>query len=142
MERTKQNPESETPQVTETPKKYRYRLLVNRFKFNGRTILKGGTFEAYPSQIPEGFSDLVERIEIPETDMSVFKSKKPKPGQVLQPPAPVIENLSEPRMERRTGAWWDVYDMKGEKVNSRALRKEDADKVLELAMTQYKEVFK
>ena len=42
----------------------------------------------------------------------------------------------DPQIVRRAGAWWDVYDTKGKKVNERALRIKDAQKIYDLLIAK------
>jgi len=76
------------------------------FKLNGKIIPAGTPFEALDSEIPKGARDIIVPFE---------------QGVVIR----------KPYKERLTGAWWNVFDENGRKVNERGMKEADADKLLE-----------
>lgn len=79
------------------------------FKLNGRIIPAGTPFEALESEIPAGARDIIVPFD---------------GGQVIK----------KAYKERLTGAWWNVFDADGKKVNERGMKEADADRLLETLM--------
>ena len=84
-----------------------------RLKWKGQVLLNGSTFLAYDHEISPTFRDIIHPV-----------------SEVEKKELPAI--VTEPFIERKPGAWFDVYGWDGEKVNDRNLRKEDAEKLLEI----------
>ena len=86
----------------------------------GRRIKPGQVFDAYPSEIPEGFRDQVKPLGDKTTE-EVFKETG------------IIES-KEPgfKKESKGGGWFDVINLKtGKVLNEKSLREEEADKLVE-----------
>lgn len=88
---------------------------------NKQRVKKGETFEAYPEQIPEPFRSQLIRLD--------GVTMKNTPSVEEKPP---VENETPGYVLRHRGAgWWDIYDKFDKKINQDALRKADAEKLLE-----------
>ena len=87
----------------------------NYFRLSNRKIIKKGQkFQAALSEIPEAFRDTI----------------KPADGKdIVEDVIPVLE--AKYYVKHRAGAWWNVFDENDKQVNEKALRKEDAEELLE-----------
>lgn len=81
----------------------------------GRIIKPNQVFRARPSEIPEGFRDVV----VPIDDVG---TEEP---EVVTPQSPAYE------IRQRSVGWYDVINVStGKVINERALRKSDAEALL------------
>lgn len=80
----------------------------------GRKIVKPNeTFDAAESEIPQAFRDLIVPV-------------KPLASE---PPVEVID--SGYQLRHRAGNWYDILDAQGKVVNEKALRQDEARRMLE-----------
>lgn len=88
--------------------------------FKKQRIKKGEVFEAVPEEIPESFRSQLIRLDGKAMEDSPEKEEAPvekeDPGYVLK---------------HRGVGWWDVLDKFGKQINDAAVRKEDAQKLLD-----------
>ena len=82
-----------------------------------RIIKPGQTFSAYPHEIPQAFRDVVVALE------SLPEHKPP-------PPIKAVDSVYKLK-SRGSGGWYDVVNPNGKVLNEKALKKEDADKLIE-----------
>jgi len=92
------------------------------FRFQGQRIKRDQIFQAYESEIPKAFRDNIKKVDANGQDLERKKAEAAK--------------KQDPQIVRRAGAWWDVYDTKGKKVNERALRIKDAQKIYDLLIAK------
>ena len=84
-------------------------------KWKDQILVKGSTFMAYDHEVSPTFRDLIQPLSAVEAQE--IKTEK--------------KVLTDPFMERKAGAWWDVYGWEGEKVNGKSLKKEAAETLLQ-----------
>ena len=82
---------------------------------NGKIIKPGEVFSALPSQIPEGFRDVV----VPVDDL---------PEEVVM--TPKVAEIEYTLKSRGQGGWYDVVDSNGKIVNDKALKLTDANQLI------------
>lgn len=82
----------------------------------GKLIKPNEKFRAKPSEIPKGFKDVVVPLEKIEEI----------PEQVLSAPKSLFKKV----MRERKG-WFDVVDSNGKRISDKALREDEADKLIE-----------
>lgn len=89
----------------------------------GRLVIikPGQVFYAKPEEIPEGFKDLV----IPIDPVAVQRKQIEKDAVVAKTGAPVYE------LRHRGGGWFDVVDEDGKAMNESALKKVEAEELME-----------
>ena len=80
---------------------------------SGRIIKPNQTFDASPDEIPAAFRDIV----VPVTPL---------------PPAPKLDVQAGAYQLRHRGSnWYDILDGQGKVVNEKALRQDEARKIIE-----------
>ena len=82
-----------------------------------RIIKPGQTFAAYPHEIPQAFRDVVVALEtLPEH----------------KPPPPLAGKDPVYKLKARSGGggWYDVVNPNGKVLNEKALKKEEAEKLI------------
>jgi len=85
-------------------------------KGNQRIIKPGQTFSAYPHEIPQAFRDVVIAL-------STLPENKPPPPITAVEPVYTLKS-------RGSGGWYDVVNPNGKVLNEKALKKEDAEKLI------------
>lgn len=90
---------------------------------NGRAkiIKPNETFFARPDEIPTSFKDLI--VPVDPTELSVKQVEEKV--EVEKATAPKFE------LRHRGGGWWNVVDEDGKIFNEKALKREEAEELLE-----------
>jgi len=109
------------PEVNEN-KPYWKKKGGGAFHFQGQRIKRDQIFQAHEHEIPKAFRDVIKKIDAKGQDLEKKKIEAAK--------------KQDPQMLRRVGAWYDVFDTKGKKVNERALRIKDAQKIYDLLIVK------
>ena len=100
---------------TKTVKRVRWRKVGRgSFRLANRRIIKPNqTFFADPEEIPEAFRDVVVALGPLPKEPEI---EPVNPGYVV---------------DRRVGGWYDVRDKFGKRVNEKALKRKDAEALVE-----------
>lgn len=94
----------------------RWKNLSGSFRFGGHIIKPNQTFEADREDIPDAFMDtLIPLDNIPEV---VDVSKQPA-------------SESGFKLNHRGGGWYDVVDKDGKPINEKAMKRDEAQELLE-----------
>jgi len=124
-------------------------------KFHGTKIRKGDHFIAYEDEIPKGFRDVIkligpakeEIVEVPEEDKAEIKEiVADVADEVVSEMSEIEKELVEAESEmpvrrnpvkvpkyklEKKGGWYNIINIAtGKKMNTAALRKDDADAFL------------
>ena len=95
-----------------------------RMSVNGKRkiIKKGQKFQAYPHEIPVAFRDTIKSLD----------------GEDVSEPTGAPKVSTEEKVDplkysikHRAGAWWDVVNEDGKIINEKAMKKADAEELLE-----------
>ena len=97
------------------------------FLLNGKIIKPNQEFTAYPGEVPEAFKDVCKVLGAVDE------------GGAKLPPEEVekLEEKQEPEKKltyelvKTSVGWYDVHDTDGNKINEKALRKIDAEALVE-----------
>jgi hypothetical protein len=84
--------------------------------FFGKRIKAGEVFRAYPKDIPDAFKDQIVALEDSAVEKEETEVQKPDSGYQLQ---------------HRGASWWNVIDKYGKQINDKALKKDDAQTLIE-----------
>ena len=87
-----------------------------------RIIKPGQVFKAHPDEIPDGFKDVVVRVESAAAAESVAEAP-------VKAEAPVAK--AEYFVKSRSAGYYDVVDADGKLMNEKALRKAAAEALIE-----------
>lgn len=80
-----------------------------------RIIKPGQIFQAFEYEIRPAFRDTIKLIEkLPEAERDLI--------------IPAIKPVYS--LRKRGGQWWDVIDANGKVINTKALKKEDAEEII------------
>ena len=83
---------------------------------NGKIIKPKQIFKAYESEIPKGFRDIVIAVgDLPEKEQEKIRNVN----------APVFS------LVHRGGGWFNVTSSEGKIMNDKALKKDEAEKLIE-----------
>jgi hypothetical protein len=111
-------------------------------RFKGQTYRRGDCFEAYEDEISKGMRNVVRLIgpveEKKKPTSKLVRKVKPKDSKQTE----TAETEKEPKAEepeetpkfeiRRKGGWYHIYNVETNKrMNSAALRKQEAEEFLE-----------
>lgn len=95
----------------------RWKNTGGSFHFGGRIIKPNQTFEADREDIPDAFMDtLIPLDNIPEV------------VDVSKQPAITKDNFN---LHHRGGGWYDVVDKDGKAINEKAMKRDEAQELLE-----------
>ena len=142
----------------ERKKSYFKRVTAGNFYLAGQRYKQNEVFEAYPHQISSHFKDIIKQVNqdgspfIPEyvhTEVGQHEQIKviipPKKEEILEDvitkdneDAPTTKTTPEPRvfLKARSKTWFDVVDSKGEHMNEKALKEDQAKQLVELLNSQ------
>jgi len=86
-----------------------------------RIIKPNQVFEARLDEIPEAFRDMIQPLSPAAAKAAEVTAVK----EEAAPPVPV-----EYTLKHRGGGWYDVLDDNGKQVNEKAVKKEEAEKLI------------
>lgn len=111
--------------------KVKYRKLGGgSFRTHNERIIKPNqVFWEYPSEIPEQFKDLLERVA------PLRKKKNSSNETEVEAEPEEVNETTKPTQhtyyKEHTGwGWYDVYDETGKKINEKSLREDSADELI------------
>ena len=100
-------------------KKIRWRNMGGTFRTSNRKIKPNQVFTATIDEIPQAFRDVIVPVD-----------------ELPKEPEPVTMPLDEQyTLQQKTPGWYEIIDVNGKVVSEKAMRKEEAENVLE-ALTQ------
>lgn len=104
-------------ETNEVPKKYR--VISPRAYYWGKRIMKPGqVFSAFEKDLPEELKLMIVEVDVAPPVI--------QPEVQEAPPHVITYRIKE----RKGGAYYDVVDSNGKKVNEKQLSKEEADELI------------
>lgn len=100
--------------------------------YDQRAIVMASTEEAkaIPEADPKELADQLSGASVPETPVSATETPSPSEGSITEAPAPDSPSGETPELVPKGGGWYNV-EVGGQVLNESALRKEDAEALID-----------
>ena len=96
---------------------------------SGKIVKPNEIFSAYESDIPGSFRDTIIALESTSGEMT--RSKPPVKKDEPKVEEPKVEDTGEFKLKERSTGWFDVVSSDGKPINENALRKNQAEALIE-----------
>jgi hypothetical protein len=98
-------------------------------RFRNKIIKPGEVFAAYPEEIPEAFRKFVASVS-GTVDFGTAQEAPISPTYPITQVAYTIEARTKVEPRGKTKLWFNIIDKEGTILNEKALKKEDAEKLV------------